>query len=47
MKLLFKSMVAYLSFLCRVFDVTPDQLGKSRRGNLPPPQGANIPHGYA
>ncbi len=46
MKLLFKSMVAYLSFLCRVFDVTPDHFSKGRRGNLPPPQGADIPHGY-
>jgi hypothetical protein len=43
MKMLFNTMVAYLSFLCRIFDVTPDHLGRCRRGNLPPPQGASVP----
>jgi hypothetical protein len=46
MPVLFKAMLGYLSFLCRVFQVTPDQLGKGRRGNLPPPQGASFPRSY-
>ena len=46
MKLLFKAMLGYLALLCRIFQVTPDQLGKGRRGNLPPPQGASLPRSY-
>ena len=43
MEILFKMMVGYLAFLCQIFGVTPDHLGKGRRGNLPPPQGASYP----
>ena len=46
MPVLFKAMLGYLSLLCRVFQVTPDQLSKGQRGNLPPPQGATVPHTY-
>jgi hypothetical protein len=30
---------AYLAWLCRVFQVTPDSITADRRGNLPPPSG--------
>ena len=46
MSMLFKLMVRYLACLCRAFQVTPDTLGRGRRGNLPPPQGANHPVSY-
>ena len=28
-----------VTWLCKVFLVTPDSLSKDRRGNLPPPEG--------
>lgn len=34
---------ACVSLLCRLFQVTPDSLGRGRRGNLPPAQGAHMP----
>ena len=30
---------AFLAFLCRIFDVPPEQMDDGRRGNLPPPEG--------
>ena len=36
-------LAAYVSLLCRIFNVTPDSLGRGRRGNLPPAQGASVP----
>lgn len=32
-------LVRFMSVLCRLFYVTPDGLGKGRRGNLPPETG--------
>jgi hypothetical protein len=40
---IFRFMVSYLAALCRLFAVTPDDLRRGRRGNLPPPQGAETP----
>lgn len=36
-------LAAFLSLLCRAFEVTPDSLRRGRRGNLPPSQGAHLP----
>lgn len=36
-------LAAYVSLLCRIFDVKPDGLRHGRRGNLPPAQGARLP----
>jgi hypothetical protein len=30
---------AWIAWLCRMFEVTPDSLRRGRRGNLPPEQG--------
>ncbi|WP_342362643.1 hypothetical protein [Terrarubrum flagellatum] len=30
---------AFTAWLCGLFEVTPDDLTKDRRGNLPPPEG--------
>ena len=46
MPVLLEVMLGYLAFLCRIFQVTPDQLGQGRRGNLPPLQGATLPYTY-
>ena len=34
-----KILKAYLTWLCKIFGVTPDTLRNGRRGNLPPPSG--------
>ena len=36
-------LAAFVSLLCRTFNVTPDSLRRGRRGNLPPAQGASPP----
>ena len=36
-------LAAYASLLRRIFDVTPDDLRRGRRGNLPPAQGTSLP----
>ena len=36
-------LAAFVSLLCRIFNVTPDSLRRGRRGNLPPAQGAGLP----
>jgi len=43
MKWIHDAMAAFLSTLCRIFEVTPDHLNRGRRGNLPPAQGATRP----
>jgi hypothetical protein len=30
---------AYLIWLCKIFEVTPDSITRDRRGNMPPPSG--------
>jgi len=32
-------LAAYLVWLCKIFEVTPESITKDRRGNLPPPSG--------
>jgi len=34
-----RCLAAWIAWLCRLFEVTPDGLRRGRRGNLPPPQG--------
>lgn len=36
-------LTGYIGLVCRVFAVTPDSFSRGRRGNLPPPQGADQP----
>ena len=35
-------LVGFLAALCQVAGVTPDSLGRHKRGNRPPPQGAHM-----
>ena len=37
------AFVSYLSTLCRLFEVAPNNLRQGRRGNLPPTQGGLNP----
>jgi hypothetical protein len=30
---------AYLTWLCKIFQATPESFTKDRRGNMPPPSG--------
>jgi hypothetical protein len=30
---------AYLIWLCKIFQVTPESITRNRRGNMPPPSG--------
>lgn len=44
MRAIEKWLAAYLAWLCKIFEVTPDsirkdRLGHAKRGNQPPPQG--------
>jgi len=39
MRWVLDKLAAILSFLCRVFDVPPDNMDDGRRGNMPPPSG--------
>lgn len=39
MRVIAEFMMAYLTWLCEAFRVSPDELTKGRRGNLPPPSG--------
>ena len=32
-------LAAFLTFLCRIFDVPPEHLDDGRPGTLPPPEG--------
>ena len=43
MKVIESLLTEFLAFLCRLFEVTPESFGRGRRGNLPPPQGAERP----
>jgi hypothetical protein len=39
MRMLASLLSRYLTWLCRVFQVTPESITKDRRGNMPPPSG--------
>ncbi|MFI4996790.1 MAG: hypothetical protein ACHQAQ_13540 [Hyphomicrobiales bacterium] len=39
MRAIGKWLSAFVTWLCRIFTVTPDRLVKDKRGNLPPPGG--------
>ena len=42
MSLLTDLLVGFLAALCQVSGVTPDSLGRGKRGNRPPPQGGHM-----
>jgi len=39
MRKLVSVLAAYLVWLCKAFQVTPESITKDRRGNMPPPSG--------
>jgi hypothetical protein len=39
MRWILDSLAGFLSFLCRVFDVSPGNMDDGRPGNMPPPSG--------
>ncbi len=39
MRWFLERVAAFLSFLCRIFDVPPEHMDDGRRGNLPPSEG--------
>ena len=39
MRWILDKVAGFLSFLCRVFDVPPENMDDGRRGNMPPPSG--------
>jgi hypothetical protein len=39
MRWVLDKLAGFLSFLCRVFDVPPENMDDGQRGNMPPPSG--------
>jgi len=39
MRWIFDKLAGFLSVLCRIFDVVPENMDDGRPGNLPPPSG--------
>ena len=39
MRFVLDKFAAFLTFLCRIFDVPLEQMDDGRLGNLPPPEG--------
>ena len=39
MRTLASLLSTYLTWLCQIFQVTPDSITQDRRGNMPPPSG--------
>jgi hypothetical protein len=39
MRWILDKLAEFLSFLCRIFDVPPENMDDGRRGNTPPPSG--------
>jgi hypothetical protein len=39
MRWILDKLAGFLTFLCRAFDVPPENMDDGRRGNVPPPSG--------
>jgi hypothetical protein len=42
MRKLVSVLAAYLAWLCKTLQVSPETIAKDRRGNMPPPSGGIV-----